>query len=236
MQSLNEMPEPTPDELRQIESEMAELDAELAAALDAKRSRIPSKAKTRERPTFGIQRLDTLYKDPANWEPWSNVTLVYRKPGRLDRLDSAFDLVTGPVDTILGFFVCYKHREVKGARKLVRSAADPLLGTEFEYVSDPWYLDWAPARHHSAESTELHFPVALRIILDDGLRSEGEHVLHIGATRGVGIRRAVLDTAVRLSHDKTILYLPAGLDLLDGLAMECKVKLKEAFDANASSS
>jgi hypothetical protein len=232
------MPEPTADDLRQIESEMAELDAELASALDAKRSRIPSKAKTRERPTFGIQKLDTLYKDPANWEPWSNVTLVYR-PGTSQTdatkqmyKDAGFatDL---PPDTILGFFVCYKHREVKGARKLVRSAADPLLGTEFEYVSDPWYLDWAPARHHSAESTELHFPVALRIILDDGLRSEGEHVLHVGATRGVGIRRAVLDTAVRLSHQNTILYLPAGLDLLDGLAMECKLKLKEAFDAQS---
>jgi hypothetical protein len=220
-QSLNEMPEPTPDDLRAIEAEMAELDAELAAALDAKRSRIPLKAKTRERPTYGIQKLDTLYKDPANWEPWSNVTLVYKPFAPVPRT------VT---DTILGFFVCYKHREVKGARKLVRSAADPLLGTEFEYVSDPWYLDWAPARHHSAEPTELHFPVALRILLDDGLRSEGEYVLHVGATRGVGIRRAVLDSAVRLSHDKTILYLPAGLDILDGLAMECKVKLKEAFD------
>lgn len=227
MQSLNEMPEPTPDDLRQIESEMAELDAELAAALDSKRSRIPSKAKTRERPTFGIQRLDTLYKDPANWEPWSNVTLVYRPSPTAEG-----GLAAEPT-TILGFFVCYKHREVKGARKLVRGAADPLLGTEFEYVSDPWYLDWAPARHHSAESTELHFPVSLRIILDDGLRSEGEHVLHVGATRGVGIRRAVLDTAVRLSHQNTILYLPAGLDLLDGLAMECKLKLKEAFDAQS---
>jgi hypothetical protein len=209
------MPEPTPDDLRAIESEMAELDLELAAALDAKRSRIPTKAKTRERPTYGIQKLDTLYKDPANWEPWSNITLVY-KPA-----------------VILGFFVCYKHREVKGARKLVRSPADPLLGTEFEYVSDPWYLDWAPKAHHGEPSTELHFPVALRIILDDGLRSEGEHVLHVGAMRGVGIRRAVLDTAVRLSHQNTILYLPAGLDLLDGLAMECKLKLKEAFDAQA---
>lgn len=225
MQSLNDMPEPTPDELRQIESEMAELDAELAAALDAKRSHIPSKAKTRERPTFGIQKLDTLYKDPANWEPWSNVTLAYRP--------TAEGGLAAEPTTILGFFVCYKHREVKGARKLVRSPADPLLGTEFEYVSDPWYLDWAPARHHSAESTELHFPVALRIILDDGLRSEGEHVLHVGATRGLGIRRAVLDTAVRLSHQNTILYLPAGLDLLDGLAMECKLKLKEAFDGQS---
>jgi hypothetical protein len=199
---------------------MAELDLELAAALDAKRSRIPSKAKTRERPTYGIQRLDTLYKDPANWEPWSNITLVYKPT-----------FACSEPSVILGFFVCYKHREVRGARKLVRSPADPLLGTEFEYVSDPWYLDWAPHKHHGEPSTELHFPVALRIILDDGLRSEGKHVLHVGATRGVGIRRAVLDTAVRLSHQNTILYLPAGLDLLDGLAMECKVKLKEAFDA-----
>jgi hypothetical protein len=221
---MQPLPEPTDDELRGIE--MEELDAELARALDAKRSRIPSKAKTRDRPTYGIQRLDTLYKDPANWEPWSNVTLVYRPQGPFE---------TGSIlpvdrDTILGFFVCYKHREVKGARKLVRSPADPLLGTEFEYVSDPWYLDWAPKQHHADPSSELHFPVALRIILDDGLRSEGEFVLHVGATRGVGIRRAVLDTAVRLSHDKTILYLPAGLDILDGLAMECKLKLKEAFD------
>src|SRR3979490_1632434 len=99
MQSLNEMPEPTPDDLRAIESEMAELDAELASALDAKRSRIPSKAKTRERPTFGIQKLDTLYKDPANWEPWSNVTLVYRPTA----------VGGNNPDTILGFFVCYKH-------------------------------------------------------------------------------------------------------------------------------
>jgi hypothetical protein len=213
------MPEPTPDDLRAIESEMSELDAELAVALDAKRSRIPSKAKTRERPTYGIQKLDTLYKDPANWEPWSNVTLVHEELTH-----------TGKIETILGFFVCYKHREVRGARKLVRGPADPLLGTEFEFVRDPWYLDWMPKSHHSEPSTELHFPVALRIILDDGLRSEGEHILHVGATRGVGIRRAVLDTAVRLSHQNTILYLPAGLDLLDGLAMECKLKLKEAFD------
>lgn len=210
-------PEPTDDDLKSIE--MEELDAELEKALDAKRSRIPLKARKRDAPG-GIQKLDSLYKDPANWEPWSNVTLIHEELTH-----------TGKIDTILGFFVSYKHKEVRGARKLVRSPADPLLGTEFEYVRDPWYLDWAPKHAHAEPSTELHFSVALRLILDDGLRSEGEYVLHVGATRGLGIKRAVLDTAVRLSHDRTILYLPAGLDILDGLAKECKMKLKEAFDA-----
>jgi hypothetical protein len=218
MTKLNEIPGPSDEELRAIEAEsMNDLDEELARALDAKRSAMPTKAKKRDRPTFGIQKLDTLYKDPANWEPWSNVTLAY--------VPDAGE----PIPTILGFFVSYKHKEVRGARKLVRAAPDPLLGHEVEYVSDPWYVEEA-RRHVATPSTELHFPVALRIILDDGLASDEEHVLHVGATRGVGIRRAVLDTAVRLSSKGTILYLPAGLDVLDGLAMECKRKLKEAFD------
>lgn len=214
---LSELPEPTDEELREIEAEpsMEDLDAELSRALDAKRSAIPSKAKKRDRPTFGIQKLDSLYKDPTNWRPWSNVTLVYK----------------GEIDEILGFFVSYRHKEVVGARKLVRSPADPLLGHETEFVTDPWYRDGMPKPAHAELSTELHFPVSLHILLDDGLASEGEHVVHVGATRGVGIRRAVLDTAVRLSSKGTILYLPAGLDILDGLAHAAKMKLKEAFDA-----
>src|SRR6267154_1367281 len=214
MQSLNEMPDPTAEDLRAIE--MDELDADLARALDAKRSAIPLKAKRRDAPA-GIQRLDSLYKDPANWTPWSNVTLVHK----------------AEVDTILGFFISYRHATVIGARKLVRSPTDPLLGHEVEYVTDPWYLHNSEERHRAEPSTQLHFTLAMRIVLDDGLASEGEHVVHVGATRGVGIRRAVLDTAVRLSGLRVILYLPAGLDIIDGLAKECKMKLKEAFDGQS---
>lgn len=216
------LPDPSDDDLRAIEAEggepddFSDLDADLARALDAKRSHIPLKGRKRDRP-FGIQRLDSLYKDPANWEPWSNITLVHR----------------AEVDTVLGFFVAFRHREVLGARKLVRGPHDPLLGVEIEYVTDPWYRDGMPKPPTAERSTELHFPVSLRIILDDGLASEGEHVVHVGAVRAVGIRRAVLDAAVRLSHAGTILYLPAGLDLLDGLSLDSKLKLKEAFDAQA---
>jgi len=224
------MPEPTADDLRAIE--MDELDAELARALDAKRSAIPLKAKRRDAPA-GIQRLDSLYKDPANWTPWSNVTLVHQASGRGGAHDLADDLATAPVDTILGFFISYRHATVIGARKLVRGAADPLLGHEVEYVSDPWYLHNSEERYRAEPSTELHFTVAMQIVLDDGLASEGEHVVHVGATRGVGIRRAVLDTAIRLSGPRVILYLPAGLDIIEGLTKECKMKLKEAFDAQS---
>jgi hypothetical protein len=224
--------EPSDSELESIELEgMDDLDSELAKVLDAKRLAIPSKAKRRDRPTFGIQKLDSLYKNPENWEPWANVTLVY-KPNRTPK-EELIDWATErmpPEPTILGFFICYKHKTVIGASKLVRSPADPLLGHETRYVSDPWYVEEA-RRHRAAPSLELHFPVSLVIILDDGLRSEGEHVVHVGATRGVGIRRAVLDSAVRLHFKDVILYLPAGLDILDGLALECKMKLKEAFDA-----
>lgn len=228
MRTLSDVPDPTDAELRDLELQMpdfTDLDAELTRALDAKRSAIPLKAKRRDRPTFGIQKLDTLYKDPANWEPWCNVTLVYRPTGITDSPN---------VETILGFFISYKHREVKGARKLVRSPADPLLGHEIEYVSDKWYLDWHHPVRQSALSTELHFPVSLQIVLDDGLRSEGEHVVHVGATRGVGIRRAVLDSPVRLHDGNVVLYLPAGLDILDGLDHASKLRLKEAFDGQGN--
>lgn len=214
-------PEPSDAELEAIELEtMDDLDGELSRLLDAKSRALPLKAKRRDRPTFGIQKLDALYKDPSNWEPWSNVTLVYT-PGVEGNIP--------PEPTILGFFVCHRHKTVIGARKLIRSPADPLLGHETEFVSDPWYVEEA-RRYHAQPSTELHFPVAMVIVLDDGLRSEGEHVVHVGATRGVGIRRAVLDSAIRLHFKETILYLPAGLDILDGLSQECKVKLKEAFE------
>lgn len=214
------MPNPTDADLRAIdiampdEPDLSDLDQELTRLLDARRSALPSKGKKRDRP-MGLQRLDTLYKNPENWQPWSNVTLVHQ--------------TAGGVDTILGFFTSFKHRTVLGARKLIRGPADPLLGHETEFVTDPWYVTEARG-YHSEPSSELHFPVSLRLVLDDGLASEGEHTLHVGATRGVGIRRAVLDTAVRLSAGGTILYLPAGLDILDGLDHGCKVRLKEAFD------
>lgn len=219
-------PEPTDDDLKSIE--MEELDAELEKALDAKRSHIPLKARKRDAPA-GIQKLDSLYKDPANWTPWSNVTLVHRSQEVTHTIPGFTS--GGTLDTILGFFISYRHATVIGARKLVRSAADPLLGHEVEYVTDPWYLHNSEERYRAEPSTQLHFTLAMRIVLDDGLASEGEHVLHVGATRGVGIARAVLDKAVRLSGPRTILYLPAGLCVLDGLARECKMKLKEAFDA-----
>ena len=38
-------------------------------------------------------------------------------------------------------------------------------------------------------------------------------------------------TRLHSEDGKTILYLPEGLDILDGLARETKLKLKEAFDA-----
>src|SRR5437899_6334963 len=93
---MQPLPEPSDADLRGIE--MEELDAELAKALDAKRSHIPLKAKRRDAPA-GIQKLDSLYKDPANWTPWSNVTLVYR-PNAV----SAATRGVHELDTILGFF------------------------------------------------------------------------------------------------------------------------------------
>lgn len=225
MQSLNEL-EPSDDDLRGIEQDMKELDDELAASLDAKRSALPPKTKRRDRPTFGIQRLDTLYKDPANWQPWANVTLVHQA-----REPNTAPFAVG-VDTILGFFISYRHVSVLGARKLIRGS-DPLLGQEIEYVTDPWYLHNSEEKYRSEPSTDIHFVTMLHIVLDDGIESDGEHLVQVNATRGVGIKRVCLDTAIRLSGPRTILYLPAGLDILDGLAKECKLKIKEAFDAHS---
>ena len=197
--------------------DLSDLDSELTRILDTAKRAIPAKGKKRDRPA-GIQRLDSLYKNPENWEPWSNITLVHQSEGK--------------VDTILGFFISYRHRTVIGARKLVHSPADPILGHEIEYVTDPWYVEEAQ-RRRATPSTEMHFMVTVQIILDDGLRSDGEHILHVGATRGVGIRQAVLDAPARLSSGDTIMYLPEGLDILDGLARETKIKLKEAFDGQS---
>lgn len=209
---MNSQLEPSDDELAEIEASLGDF---LQEVVDKQTRAIPQKAKKRDAPA-GIQRLDSLYKDPANWEPWANVTLIHQ----------------ADVSTILGFCVEYRHKTVRGARKLVAGHMDS-LGSTTEYVTDPWYLDWAKRKPHSAESSQLAFEIVLQVVLDDGLRTDGPVCVCVAATHGVGINAATLKDRTRLSSwdGKTILYLPEGIDLMGGVNRETALKLKEAFDS-----
>jgi hypothetical protein len=218
---------PSDADLKAIEIEsLDDLMNDAIEDLVAARSRVPLKAAKRSAPP-GQMRLDSTFKNPDNWTLVGVVKLVHQ--------DTESGLIT-----LCGDFLEHLHKGMR-ARKLERIEPDltPIVGLpqKVEYVTDRWYIERI-SRPIPTPGRVLYFTVTLDRRLEGGLGAR-EGPLLVSAVRGEGIARAELGAEgarFATADGRTILYLPAGLDVLEGLTRECKIKIKEAFDVSSQSS
>lgn len=156
-------------------------------------------------------RLAAIYRNPDNWLKTRTIALIHR----------------GEEETLLGVFNELTHKTVEGCRRLVRIEGPAEVDAK-EWVEGPQWLTRAEERaaarswHESRECIlDLHIPSlglsALACIVTVGINTE------VG-----GIERVVLKENTRFSaaDRHSFLFLPAGLNVLHELSVECKLTIK----------
>lgn len=154
-----------------------------------------------------------LFLDPANWERKRGVALIHT-----------------PSETVLGNFSEYVHKSVVNCRKLVREAS-PISVSATERVSGDWWLGqhrvtekppmWRYAReailHLHLSELKLHAPAAsVKAFIAYG-----------------GIERVELAADTMLAPEgeteSSLVFLPAGVDILPVMSRDCKISLRETL-------
>ena len=147
---------------------------------------------------------------PENWKLGAQVRLIH---------------VEGSVHTLVGLFDEFLHSYVPRCRRLVATTAtNEALPQRSETVTGE---HWLPGevlsfkRQPSERSVEL----PLNLVLDMGQHLSGEAILCKAFLVGGGLQRLVLlqDAIFEGNAPRTILSLPEGLDVLEGLLGGCKV-------------
>jgi len=163
---------------------------------------------TARRPAPGSLAASRLaYSDPANWRASGQVAIIHREDN---------------VETLIGLFDEFLHASNKSARKLVATQ----LGTmkpRIEYVAGEHWIGKTIAANKAAPSTKIE--VIEDLILDMGVSAPA--VVCQCSIVGGGIARVVLADATRFEAftPRTILLLPAGMDVLEGLSRGTKDRI-----------
>ena len=149
---------------------------------------------------------------PENWILRAQVRLIH---------------VDGTVHTLVGLYDELVHSYVPACRKLVAaSAAREDLPTKMEEVTGPHWLSWE--RHSfKLQPTERTLALVAALVLAMGQPLRAEAVPVTASLVGGGLQRLTLqeDTLFEGNTPRTILSLPAGLDVLEGLLGGCRVLL-----------
>ena len=130
----------------------------------------------------------------------------------------------GNVHTLVGLFDEFKHAYVPRCRRLIAASAvnEALPQTSEEVTGE----HWLPSERLSfkRQPTERKVQVVCALSLDMGQHLDAEAVALEAGLVGGGLQRLVLleDTTFEGSTPRTILSLPAGLDVLEGLTHVCK--------------
>lgn len=152
------------------------------------------------------------FRDPANWLLASQVQLVH---------------VDGPVRTLVGLFDELVHRTVPRCRRLVAAAAKrEAFPFKIEEVAGPHWLP-AEAWGIRAQPTKRTQDLIWALELDMGQILKADlSVCHAHLLAG-GLQRLCLgeDTLFEGTSPRTLLTLPKGLDVLEGLTGGCKKDL-----------
>jgi hypothetical protein len=166
------------------------------------------------------RRVLARWRDPANWERVRNVILIHRDAQQ--------------EETLLGNFVEYKHKLSIGVcRKLVRDTQPAPLG-EIEYVTgDNWLAERVVLGENQRRPEAVEAEETREAIVDLHL-PELDHVFSPAVMVEVkliwgGIAKVELMDETRFySKTKQVqLILPAGMDVLEGMSLDCKLKLRE---------
>lgn len=184
----------------------------MAKQTPKKERRKPTDQFTAKEVAEADRRMKERFTLPENWEQVKTVALIHEE-----------------TETLLGNFVEFRHKLTTGCRRLVRVNGPAPVG-EFERVSGAHWLnapsldlrnEQAPAEEEREAICDIHLP-------------ELDHVFAPAVMVTVkllwgGIARVELCEETRFfSKDKRVqLILPAGLDVLEGMSLDCKLKLRE---------
>lgn len=153
----------------------------------------------------------------ANWTRTKGVCLVHQE-----------------TYSLLGNFSEYRHTRYRDARKLIREL-DPIQIDGIEYVSGP---QWVPTERVEAELQRsiTSTPAILDITLHElGLRSPAVEV-RVEILYGNAIQRVELSERTEfhsLDLMRTV-WLPKGLDILNGMSFESKLMLHDELELGSN--
>jgi hypothetical protein len=208
-------------------ADFTDLDALLTKAMarqtPKKERRRPEAQLTVEELAEAERKVLARWRSPENWERTRNVVLIHVSDD-------------GEQETLLGNFVEYKHKLSVGiCRRLVRDLTPAAVG-EIEHVKgNNWLgqrMDLEELRKDKlaerAEETreaivDLHLPEL------DHVFSPAVMVVVQLLWGGISQGRADGRDAVLLSkdHSRCSSSCPAGMDVLEGMSLDCKLKLRE---------
>lgn len=149
------------------------------------------------------------FKDPANWLLASQVELIH---------------VEGNVHTLIGLYDELLHKTVPKCRRLVASSKrNEALPFSMEHVQGDLWLP-SQALLIRRQPTERTVEVIWNLELDLGQALKAELVICRASLVGGGLQRLCLmqETLFEGNTPRTVLQLPAGLDVLEALSLECK--------------
>ena len=156
----------------------------------------------------------STYAIPENWKRTRGIALLHQGKNGL---------------TLLGNFSEYLHIRVKGPRKLLREEKPiPISGQEI--VTGDWWL--MEKLHRPPVSTSVRDEeVTLDVILKE---------LGVYSTAAKLIVRMLNNTFFRVElaehtqfidpANKTLIFFPPGLDILDGMSYSTKLQLRNKLD------
>ena len=149
---------------------------------------------------------------PENWLMRSQVRLIH---------------ADGSVKTLIGLFDELVHISVPGCRRLVAaSAVNEALPQANEEVTGEHWLPSSTFTFKRQPSERL-LSICSDLVLDMGQHLNAAAVVCTASLVGGGLQKLILaeDTVFEGSTPRTILLLPKGLDVLEGLLGGCKVLL-----------
>ncbi len=157
------------------------------------------------------------FRAPENWVFKAQVQLVHAGSN---------------IRTLIGLFDEFHHISVPKCRRLV---ATEEKRAEAPFKIEEVYQDhWLPADtwKHLLQPTEHKVEVILNLELSMGQSLTCEAVLCEAWLVGGGLQRLCLkeDTVFEGSTPRTILCLPAGLDVLEGMSRESKMEAWEVLN------
>lgn len=152
----------------------------------------------------------------TNWELVGQVQLVHKGQD---------------VETLVGLFDEYKHRQMVNTRRLKASVrADDSPQPRIEYVTGDTWL-YPESAYLRAQSSTTKLSICEDLALDMGLSAFA--VMLDCFLVGGGIQRACLAQGTTFSGTtpRTFLCLPAGMDVLEGLDRGSKQRIWRAVRA-----
>ena len=172
----------------------------------------------RTKRAIGSKReFDTSYRASfraENWQLCAQVQLVHAHEN---------------IRTLVGLFDELVHCSVPGCRRLTATTQrNPALGLKMEEVMG---AAWLPevAWKLRQQATERKLELVADLQLDLGQHLHAEAVLCTAWLVGGGLQRLCVTQETRFEGNvpRTILCVPEGLDVLEGLTHECKAALWE---------